>query len=49
MNDLPAPDSESRSPAAEFVTTHGSVVLAAGQKDLPQAAEAKEKTEIKEL
>ena len=43
MNELPAADSESRPPVAEFVTTHWSVVLAAGQKDLPQAAGALEK------
>ena len=43
MIDLPTPDSESRPPVAEFVTTHWSVVLAAGQKDLPQAAGALEK------
>jgi RNA polymerase sigma-70 factor (ECF subfamily) len=37
MNDLPAPDSESRPPVAEFVTTHWSVVLAAGDMASAQA------------
>jgi hypothetical protein len=43
MNDLPAPDSESRPPVAEFVTTHWSVVLAAGRDDSRQVRAALEK------
>src|SRR6185503_480601 len=42
MNDLPAPDNESRHPVAEFHTTHWSAVLAAAESSSPEAQAALE-------
>ena len=42
MNDLPAPDSDSRPPVGDFATTHWSVVLAAAEGSSPAAQAALE-------
>src|SRR5436190_1853421 len=42
MNELPGADSQSRSPVAEFLTTHWSVVLAAADRSTPAAQAALE-------